>query len=206
MNDFLVLNVNVANDIDGSHPFGGVLTDAQGRYLARAVGRLPPGTFAELATVRRRGRPKNEPKAVANLLHDLMARAVHDQWPDVTLRDARRLAVGAVIPTANGDVERTLRRAATSPTALDAVTGYSHPLVACGDRDGNGRFAALFHSTATWSRTADGFSISGIAWACRWGDKAARHVRGVWTAAGDFDYDLIRELLPSEGGQKIEAI
>ncbi len=177
----LRVSAHYANPLaDGTVPFAGVMTTHNGDYVATVTGVLPRGFLEKTTPVRRRGRPKNESKNVAYLLHDLMSESLSRDSGGMRITAMRAQAAEAigVGPRDNPEeAAKYIHRQARSNTAKDATKDFNKIVVFQGDPQGNGRLGILLRKDSRISRIESGIAIDGLMWICQWGDAEARHCR-----------------------------
>lgn len=165
---------------DGSMPFAGLLTTQDGDYVATVSGILPKGFLDKTTPVRRRGRPKNESKSVAYLLHELICKSLAQDSEGLRITNIRAQAAEAIGVGPRDDQEEAakyIRRQSGSDTAKAATADFNQVIVFQGDAEGSGRLGILLRKDGSIRKSESGLIIHGVMWICQWGDSEARHCR-----------------------------
>lgn len=165
---------------DGSVPYAGLLTTQNGDYVATVSGVLPKDFLEKTTPLRRRGRPKNEPKSVAYLLHELICESMVQDGEGLRITAIRAEAAEAIGVGSRDDPEesgRYIRRQANSETARAATADFNKIMIIQGDAGGSGRLGILLHKEAHVRRGESGLIVHGVMWICQWGNREARYCR-----------------------------
>lgn len=128
---------------------------------------------------KRNGRPANDEKAVARALYEYMCQ-IAAKAHGISVKQLR-LEAAQFVGMHHGDprtIERNMRKA-LNKRAIGWLTEFSRCFFAPGDLSGRGRFSLFFHETRREVHSPEKIRISGMCWACKWGEKSAHLLDGV---------------------------
>ncbi len=184
---------------DGTVPFSGLLTTHNGDYVATVSGVLPRDFLEKTSPVRRKGRPKNESKKVAYLLHDLICKSLARDIKGQRITNRRAQAAEAIGVGPRDDQAEAAKYIsvhADHPTAKAATADFDKIMVFQGDAEGSGRLGILLRKDGSIRKSESGLIIHGVMWICQWGDKEARHCRAenVQVTIRDMNLDIDQHL------------